>query len=259
MIFAVFHKPFPVPESPCLKPIYVGPNKENICGSDVLKDNTGDNISQLNDHYCELTALYWIWKNYKQDKNDITGFCHYRRYFIEETFKPFISGLFFNNYIKRKESINFDNLMSERFMQKVEGLLERYAFIVPYYHHLNRLSPGLNIASHYRKYHSKEDWDLLKKLTCDLYPGYKHSFGKVEKLRKMFIYNMFISKRKDFDLYCEWLFPIMFSIYDKLEISNNSYQKRVMGFLSERLFNVYLIHNYGSERIKKLPVLSIID
>lgn len=46
---------------------------------DVYDDNTGDNISHLNGFYCELSGIYWVWKNW--DVKDYVGFCHYRRYF----------------------------------------------------------------------------------------------------------------------------------------------------------------------------------
>ena len=43
----------------------------------MLMDNTGENISEKNSMYCELTAQYWAWKNLNAD---YYGFFHYRRY-----------------------------------------------------------------------------------------------------------------------------------------------------------------------------------
>ena len=44
-------------------------------------DNTGDNISSMNPYYCELTGMYWMWKN---TSADIIGLVHYRRYFYDK-------------------------------------------------------------------------------------------------------------------------------------------------------------------------------
>ena len=51
----------------------------------LLGDNTGDNISVKNKSYCELTGLYWAWKNLKGI--DVIGLCHYRRYFDKRSFQ----------------------------------------------------------------------------------------------------------------------------------------------------------------------------
>ena len=57
------------------------------------KDNTGENISNKNAAYCELTGLYWAWKNLD---TDYTGLAHYRRHFGKKTKAPFEGVLTYN-------------------------------------------------------------------------------------------------------------------------------------------------------------------
>ena len=52
---------------------------------------------------------------------------------------------------------------------------------------------------------------------------------------------MFVMKKEKFDEYCQWLFTILFELEKRIDISNyNQYESRVFGFISERLFNVWL-------------------
>ena len=59
-------------------PIQVGKAISNI-DLGIRGDDTGDNISNKNASYCEMTGMYWAWKNLKNV--DVIGLCHYRRYF----------------------------------------------------------------------------------------------------------------------------------------------------------------------------------
>ena len=61
------------------EPIHVGKDLHLDIDLGIITDNTGDNISNKNASYCELTAMYWAWKNLKDV--DVIGLCHYRRYF----------------------------------------------------------------------------------------------------------------------------------------------------------------------------------
>ena len=75
-ILVATHKKYWMPKDDIYFPIHVG--REGKADLGYIGDNTGDNISAKNANYCELTGLYWAWKNLKCD---YIGLCHYRRYF----------------------------------------------------------------------------------------------------------------------------------------------------------------------------------
>lgn len=81
-ILVASHKKAEMPEDSMYLPVHVGralyPDKEFGYQSDA----EGDNISIKNPYYCELTALYWAWKNLKAD---YVGLAHYRRHFSLKT------------------------------------------------------------------------------------------------------------------------------------------------------------------------------
>ena len=54
-------------------PVRGGAVFDTTDGGGMLGDNTGDNISEKNRTFCELTTQYWAWKNVDAD---YYGFCH---------------------------------------------------------------------------------------------------------------------------------------------------------------------------------------
>ena len=76
MIYIATHKAFDVPDIKDYMPLQVGAYNKETLG--FLQDNIGENISCKNQNYCELTGLYWIWKNVD---DAYKGLVHYRRYF----------------------------------------------------------------------------------------------------------------------------------------------------------------------------------
>lgn len=221
-IYVVTHKPFEQPKSKIYKVIKVGNGDFEIDNS--VSDSTGDNISTLNNKYCELTALYWIWKN--SDEN-VVGLNHYRRYFKCE-----------------------NKLLTS---QDAEKLLRKYDLIVP----KKRNYLFFTIHSHYVKAHNHEDLDIIRDVISKRYPEYSSSFDSVMKSTKLSLYNMFLMKKYILDEYCEFLFDILTAADKRINAENyDSYQKRVIGFLAERIFNVWIEKNKSRFKMKYLPVVN---
>ena len=205
-----------MPEDDVYVPIHVGKAGKTDLG--YMGDDTGENISAKNANYCELTGLYWAWKNLNCE---YIGLCHYRRYFAN---KP--------------KSNNLDDKKAAVFHRKdYEILLKKYDVILP----KKRNYYIETVRSQYEHAHNKRDLDEVERIIQKLYPEYSGEFIKVMSKRKLYILNMFAMRKDLFDKYCQWLFKILFELEKRIDVSSyDAYQRRVFGFLSERLFNVWL-------------------
>ena len=213
-------------------PIHVG--REGKADLGYVGDNTGDNISAKNANYCELTGLYWAWKNLKCD---YVGLCHYRRYFAGKN-------LHTNNAEKKKAVI-----LNRKDYEK---LLQEYDVILP----VKRNYYIETVRSQYEHAHNKRDLDEAEKIVSELYPEYSKAFAKVMSRTRLYILNMFVMKKTLFDEYCSWLFTILFELEKRIDISSyNQYEARVFGFISERLFNIWL--EKKQLKIKEVPVVNL--
>ena len=220
-ILVVTHKDYWMPNNEIYLPILVGNNKVK---NNYLRDNTGDNISKKNKNYCELTALYWAWKNLD---NKYIGLCHYRRYFSKKE----KCGIF--EFINIKGKRNFIMKKNE-----YENILKKYDIILPKKLFLD----GLSVKEHYEKYHNIKDLETVRDMIKVSYKEDLIFFDKIMKKKYLYPYNMFVMNKKFLDEYCIWLFNILFELEKRIDISNyDDYQTRVYGFLSERLFNVWVL------------------
>lgn len=191
-------------------PIQVGAalTNQRIC---ELCDNTGDNISVKNKEYCELTALYWIWKN---DSSKYAGLCHYRRHF----------------------DLN-EELLNEIVVSDIDVVLTVPVLNYP------------SVREMYFHDHLKADWDVMLEAIEELHPRYKESAEKLQEGVYYYGYNMFIARKEILDAYCEWLFPILFYCEERCAQKEDAYQNRYIGFLAERLLSIYFLHNENKYKI----------
>lgn len=113
------------------------------------------------------------------------------------------------------------------------------------------------IESVYDQYvhaHPAEGLDLALKLAAEQGENYRRAVETVKRRTWTHIFNMFLMKRDIFDGYCQWLFDILFEVERQVDISAYSqYDRRVFGFVSERLLDVYLEAN--GIPYKEIPVM----
>lgn len=220
-IIVASHKNYWMPVDKMYIPLHVGAEGKTAIG--YLPDNTGDNISEKNAHYCELTGLYWAWKNLSAD---YLGLAHYRRHFTVKGAKG-----------DKKERV-ITQAQLEKELEKADILLPNPR---NYY-----------IETNYEQYvhaHHAEDLEQTRAILAERYPEYVSAFDISMQKTIGHRFNMFIMKRDKFDAYCRWLFDVLFELEKRLDISEYSpYDARVFGFVSERLLDIWLMTNHLSYR-----------
>lgn len=216
-MLVVTHKQTDIPNIDSYNPIVVGNN--NVFLKDMYRDNSGDNISDKNANYCELTALYWAWKNL----NDVeyVGLSHYRRFFMTSFFNHTKSG-----FLSAKKAIT---------------LLNNYDVILPY----PKGWFDTTVEEWFLSTDGKtEALEKLKFTITDLYPDYLDDYDKIMNGYMASYFNMFVMSKELMDKYCGWLFSILFELEKQIDLSTYTpLQARIYGFLSERLLNVWVCHN----------------
>ena len=226
-------------------PIHVGKvlSQEEL---GIAGDNTGDNISDKNRSYCELTGMYWAWKNLKNV--DIIGLCHYRRYFdFHEQYSPILPH-------KILPSSVFDKLdlsVPESIIHSVES----GDVVVS-----KPLSFTYSVAIDYCERYVSDDYRVMEQIVKQTQPeNYKRAFYEVMISGcQLSPYNMFLMRWDDFENYCSWLFTLLAAIEKATSIDYyNAMQHRVYGFMAERLLDVWLVAN--KKRMIGKTVLKIED
>jgi len=206
-IFTMTHKKFNEPADNIYIPLHVGKAKSVDLG--YLGDDTGENISQMNCYYSELTGIYWIWKNYKT--SDYVGVCHYRRYLINA------EGDLFNESDFNEVLKNYDIITSKKL---------KYDFT--YY-------------DGYTDAHNIMDLIETGKVISEKYPEYYAGFERLVHSNEAYFGNIMVTSKALFDEYSSWLFDIFFEVQKRIDVSSyDDYHKRVFGFISEFLLMVWV-------------------
>lgn len=228
-IYVAMHKPYMAPEDPLYVPIQVGAARQAaFC---EVRDDSGKNISGRNTSFCELTALYWLRYNTHED---VAGLVHYRRYFAGK---------------RRHAGGVWQSILTG---EELQSLMRDVQIILPKKRHYVIETT----LSHYAHAHHAKDLLLMRSIMEKKCPEYLSAFDHVMKSRSGHRFNMFIMKREALKDYCDWLFPLLFELEQQIDISSyDDYNKRVFGFVGERLLDVWLMNR--AYAFAELPVLEL--
>lgn len=172
-------------------------------------DDVGDNISAKNKSYCELTALYWAWKNLRGA--DYIGLAHYRRYLATD----------YSKY-------------------KLQDLFKDIDIMIP----RPRVLTTSNLA-HLQSLLSAEDVCIMLDSILELYPEMRQSvLDYFYNSNRYTLFNMFVTTRENFDAYCTFLFPLLEHIEHRLASHSYSRQTRVIGYMAEAILGLWIRHNH---------------
>jgi hypothetical protein len=227
-IIVASHKPYWMPSDRLYLPLLVGSNgRTSIDG--FQRDDTGPHISTRNVSYCELTGIYWAWKNVDAD---YIGLAHYRRYFMRHF------GFTKKNSIATQKQIVRALLRADVVLPKKRN----------YYIETN--------YSQYAHAHHEQDLILTHKILEEWYPDYLSTWDVVMNRTYGHRFNIFVMKKELLDAYLSWLFEILFILEERLDISTyTGIDTRVFGCVSERLLDVWIEHN--GIRYTELPVVNL--
>lgn len=235
-IIIATHKRYQMPKDKVYLPLHVGADIKDENGNKLdlgyLKDNTGDNISELNPFFCELTGLYWAWKNLYAD---YIGLVHYRRHFCME---------------KKGKNI-WDNILT---YNQIKPYLGQIKIFVP-----NKRKYYIEtLYSHYKHTHYSNQLDETRKIISEKYPAYLKSYDRVINHTYGYMFNMMIIQKELLNDYCTWLFDILFELTKRIDVSElSTFQSRFYGRISEIIFNVWLDYQIRNRKLQKAQIKEI--
>lgn len=217
-ILVATHKKFRMPEDSMYLAMHVGRAGKQDIG--YTGDNTGDNISNRNARFCELTAVYWAWKNLDAD---YIGLTHYRRHFTMQ------------NRFRRIGRDKFDCILKSKELYPV---LKQYDLILPKrrkYYIESLWSHHIHLPFTYEK-----DLETLREVIKEVQPDYLECFDVVMQRSHAHMFNMFIMKKEYFDRYCEWLFSILLETDSRIDVTKYTpMEARTVSYFGEFMIDIW--------------------
>lgn len=248
------HKIF---KSDIITPIQTGRALSDEVFEGMIGDDAGDNISEKNHKYNELSAQYWAWKNYdKLGDPDYIGFMHYRRHFL---FDDNDTNKFSRSYLNQCEIDSIDDEYLQYISdENIIKCLRQNDCILPKIFDVRSLNKE-NVREQFKNVLKQkvEHFDTMITITRTLHPEYKREVQDFVKGSEQYMCNMFVLPKNLFFEYCEFCFSILFEVERQIEIDETtSLSARVLRYFGEMLFSIFMFKKRKDKNlhIKELDV-----
>lgn len=190
----------------------------------INAEHDGENIDNLNPWFCELTGLYWIWKN---SKEDIVGLEHYRRYFVNQR----------------------NQLLSE---DEIRNILEASDIICIRANYSYRNPPKTWLIRNGK-------WNEMQKFLAFIKIYVDEDYYKtcIEHLNSDWhaLGNMFISRKELINEYCEFIFGLTFAYMEAEKHYGRNLPRRIVGYFTEFLFGAWLTYNKKKIKFNEMRII----
>lgn len=239
-----------------LTPIQTGRAIANEVFEEMLGDDTGDNISKENERYCELTAQYWVWKNYDKIGNpEYVGFMHNRRQFIFDSELKHLPYL----WLPKTQFYFVDNIYDDYIKhfspEKILPYLDDKPDCIAYKKvDIRPISRCHNMKEHFylgMPCQKKEVFEILENVMNSECHLYKDTFNEFVNNHYMYCCNSFIMPKELFFEYSEFLFDVLAKVDKKVDSSRfDKKEKRFLGFIGEYLLSVFIMQKLKNPNFK---------
>ena len=252
-IFCVYFDRRPLWKSDCVEPIQAGKARTGV-DLGMRTDDTGENISAENARYGEMTAWYWVWKNYLPAHPELThvGFSHYRRFL---DFTGFCRGR-----TRRTTYCRFKRIFDRHYNGKEILALVGEADLVM----RGATDSGFaTLREQYLDSHPKniDDFDRFVSLLRERHPENTAEIDAVLGAGGLAMELQFVMKRDLFADFMEWTFSLCREFERRWEWGGpaDGDQARAPAFLVERLFLVWLAIRRRERGliVKELPLVKL--
>ncbi|KGR34530.1 hypothetical protein OA39_02900 [Vibrio campbellii] len=201
----------------------------------ITHDHFANSIAHKNKYYSELTSLYAINQVCQFEDLSYSGLMHYRRRFSQIPSSAFSRGKLFKKiyfYLIHKKGLYLTK-------SKIEESLTEFDAILP-----QKVKFPCSMYEQFAKHHDVSDLLYARAALEKLFPDYLPAYDTYMASRDSHLFNMLIAKKEIINDYCNWIFPILDELEKTIDLdAKHGYQQRCMGYIAERLINVYFLKN----------------